>query len=274
VGKFEGSSGIQVYFRRFGQGRHSLIVPNAVWLQADLEDLTRDLDVIFYDPRGRGQSDPVTDKTTISLDSEIQDLRDVIAHFELDQVDLFGWSYHGGVVTNYASQNPDQVRRMILADPMAPRKNPFGVEASQNLQARLDMPAITQLMKSLPADPVESCQALSSIFFRPYFFDPAAHARSLATPCDFPNEWGRNLMPHMNAFMASLGDWDWRHVAARVRAPVLIVHGDADFNPLEGSREWQKSFPDARLVVSPSSGHLPWLEQAELFSTCVREFLE
>jgi proline iminopeptidase len=273
-GTFEGSAGVPIYFHRFGQGSRALIVPNAVWLAADLEQLMKDRNAVFYDSRGRGRSGEVADKTTISLESEIEDLCDVIRHLELEGVDLLGWSYHAGVIAHYANRNPDKVRRLILVAPMAPRKNPFGDEASRNLQSRLDKSAIAQVMKSLPPDPVESCKALAAVFFRPYFFDPAALTRNLASPCDLPNEWGANLMPHINAFMSSLGEWDWRPIAAGFPGPVLIVHGEQDYHPVAGAHEWQRSFPNARLRVAPASGHFPWLEQGELFSAWVRDFLD
>jgi len=60
--------------------------------------------------------------------------------------------------------------------------------------------------------------------------------------------------------MASLRDRDWRAAARAYGAPVLIWHGQGDFVPLEGSREWQRCFPYARLVV-PRAGHFIWLEQ-------------
>ncbi|HTT63737.1 MAG TPA: hypothetical protein VMG35_17920 [Bryobacteraceae bacterium] len=40
--------------------------------------------------------------------------------------------------------------------------------------------------------------------------------------------------------MASLRDRDWRAAARAYGAPVLIWHGQGDFVPLEGSREWQR----------------------------------
>ena len=108
---------------------------------------------------------------------------------------------------------------------------------------------------------------------RAYFFDPAAKARSMASPCDLENEWPQNLVPHMNAFMSSLGDWDWRPVAAGYAGPVLILHGEADWIPLEGSKEWQTAFPNAKMLIAPSAGHFPWLEQPGLFFKWVGVFL-
>jgi proline iminopeptidase len=78
---------------------------------------------------------------------------------------------------------------------------------------------------------------------------------------------------HLNALMASLGDWDWRAAAGQYAGPVLIVHGQGDFLPLEGSCEWQRSFPNARLVVVPNAGHFIWLEQPETFFGALDQFL-
>ena len=73
--------------------------------------------------------------------------------------------------------------------------------------------------------------------------------------------------------MSSLGDWDLRPAAASYPGSVLIIHGDADWNPIEGSKEWASSFPNARLLIAPSAGHFPWLEQPDIFFRWLNEFL-
>lgn len=272
-GTISGAGNVPIYFRRYGSGSRAVIVPNAAWLEPDLKSLAKDRTVIFYDPRGRGKSGAVQDKTQITLEAEIEDLDTVVRHFELRQVVLFGWSYQGAVVANYASRHAGSVLRLILSGPLAPRRSPYADRANVTLQSRLDMPAITALMKSPPPDPVENCRALNSILLRAYFFDLAAYERSRASPCDLENERPQNLTQYTRVFMSSLGDWDWRPDAARYGGPVLILHGDADWNPVEGSREWQASFPNARMLIVPSAGHLPWLEQGNMFFKSVNEFI-
>jgi pimeloyl-ACP methyl ester carboxylesterase len=78
---------------------------------------------------------------------------------ELDQVVLFGWSYHGGVVANYAGRHPDVVLCMVLSGPIAPRRIPYSEQAAATLQSRLDMTAIGDFMKPPPADPAEASKA-------------------------------------------------------------------------------------------------------------------
>lgn len=128
-------------------------------------------------------------------------------------------------------------------------------------------------MKSPPADPAEASKAWHAIVLRGDFADSGAYARSVPKPCESENERPRNVAQHVNAIMASLGDWDWRPVAASYAGPVLIVHGDDDWNPLDGSREWRRSFPNARLVVVPNAGHFIWLEQPEAFFGALDRFL-
>jgi pimeloyl-ACP methyl ester carboxylesterase len=44
--------------------------------------------------------------------------------------------------------------------------------------------------------------------------------------------------------------------------PALVVHGEADPIGEDGPRELASSLPEARFVVLPGVGHLPWLEDA------------
>jgi hypothetical protein len=58
--------------------------------------------------------------------------------------------------------------------------------------------------------------------------------------------------------LGSYGDYDWRPNFSKVTIPVLVVHGDLDAFPLEGSREWVAGRPNGRLLVFPGAGH--WLQ--------------
>jgi pimeloyl-ACP methyl ester carboxylesterase len=58
-----------------------------------------------------------------------------------------------------------------------------------------------------------------------------------------------------------------------VPAATLVIHGDADPLPLEGSKEWVEALPNARLVVIPRAGHYPHAEQPERFFPEVEAFL-
>jgi pimeloyl-ACP methyl ester carboxylesterase len=61
---------------------------------------------------------------------------------------------------------------------------------------------------------------------------------------------------------------------SQLQCPVLIVHGaDDQLIPVSEAKLMHQQLPGSRLVVIPEAGHLPNLEQPELFNQAVREFL-
>jgi len=62
---------------------------------------------------------------------------------------------------------------------------------------------------------------------------------------------------------------------AALDVPVLILHGAEDqLIPVTEAEAMAAALPSAKLVVVPGAGHLPNLEQPEIFNDAVREFLE
>ena len=51
------------------------------------------------------------------------------------------------------------------------------------------------------------------------------------------------------------------------------MHGEKDFIPLAGSREWVAGNPNARLLVLPGVGHHPFVERPDLFFPAADRFL-
>ena len=60
-----------------------------------------------------------------------------------------------------------------------------------------------------------------------------------------------------------------------IDVPALVLVGESDKDDFRAIAErLAGELPNARLVVIPSAGHLPSLEQPEAFETAVRPFLE
>jgi pimeloyl-ACP methyl ester carboxylesterase len=55
--------GIRLHYRVEGSGSQTVIVPAGLFLHRDLRSLAAGRRVVFYDMRGRGQSDRVDDTT-------------------------------------------------------------------------------------------------------------------------------------------------------------------------------------------------------------------
>ncbi len=60
-----------------------------------------------------------------------------------------------------------------------------------------------------------------------------------------------------------------------LRLPALVIHGTEDqIIPLSEAQAMQAAIPGARLAAIHAAGHMPNLEQPELFNQAVREFLQ
>jgi pimeloyl-ACP methyl ester carboxylesterase len=54
----------------------------------------------------------------------------------------------------------------------------------------------------------------------------------------------------------------------------LVIHGDSDgLVPVAVAEEFARLIPDARLVRVEAAGHLPMLEQADVFVDAVEKFV-
>jgi 3-oxoadipate enol-lactonase len=60
----------------------------------------------------------------------------------------------------------------------------------------------------------------------------------------------------------------------KIRLPTLVIHGTEDqLIPVSEGELIRDTIPGARMVTIPEAGHLPNLEQPELFNLAVREFI-
>ena len=60
----------------------------------------------------------------------------------------------------------------------------------------------------------------------------------------------------------------------RIACPVLIIHGtDDQLVPINEAILMDQIIPNSRLVKISEAGHLPNLEQPDIFNQAVREFL-
>jgi len=75
------------------------------------------------------------------------------------------------------------------------------------------------------------------------------------------------------AVVESLGTWDFRPLLARIKVPALVVEGEQTNVPLDATRAWATSLPNARLLLIPNAGHVHFIEQPTTFFKAADSFL-
>lgn len=274
---------VRLYYCTMGSGSNKVIIPSVCGLKDDLvELLIHGCRLIFYDQRGRGRSDTDPDDSRIWTDYEVRDMESVRQYFGFEQISIMGWSYMGGISALYAAKHPDRVKQLILMCPVSPRSNapyddPEGREKKGT--SRLDSTKVEQLKAMQEAgedieNPVDYCRENIQVYYPSKMGKPDALVRMRSDPCVFPNEWEHNMSEHWQKhFPPDSLERDWRPKVSSVKAKTLVIHGVEDLIPIEASREWVISIPNARLLCIPGVGHFPHLESPKVFFSSVKGFL-
>lgn len=264
-------------YKTIGNGPETVIIPAAIYLEYEFERLIDESrTLVFYDVRGRGRSSKIMDSSRLGMDIEISDLEALRLHLGKEKISLIGWSYLGAMVVLYAAQYPSHIDRVIQVGAMAPtseiQKRATSTPIDSESQALLERLRKEGLDKT---DPERFCLEYKNIYMKRIFYDPSKISLFRSDECKCENEMPENVTFQINAIFASIGEWNWMERIQDLGVPVLTIHGIKDPScPIDGSRFWVSSLRNARILVIPNAGHMPFVEDPDLFYSAVDAFLK
>ncbi|HVQ38459.1 MAG TPA: alpha/beta hydrolase [Pyrinomonadaceae bacterium] len=284
------SDGVRIFYKVVGSGAETLVAVHGgpgnslTSILPDLEPLAKKRTVIYYDQRGNGRSSLTKDRAKLSISKHIADLEALRVHFKLDQMTLLGNSWGGLLVSYYAAAHPDKVQRMILHSPSPPMKG-FLVELEQEIESRVGRLLNADQIKryrvvsnrldwAKSSDPRATCREFFQLLFPTYVSKPESAKLLKGDVCSGSEQAVRNQMVVNMQIWNSLGDFNLLPSLSVVKAPVLVIHGAADPIPVKASETWANGFPNARLLIIKGAGHIPQIEQPEIFFEAVETFLK
>jgi pimeloyl-ACP methyl ester carboxylesterase len=234
------------------------------WDPAVVDALAAERRVILFDNAGIGLS---TGETPDSIKGMADRVADFIRLIELTQVDLLGFSLGGYVTQTVTLDNPDLVRRLVLAG-----TGPGGGEGIV-----LAGPEIRQVS----GRPVLGLEEYLYLFFSPSEVSRAAGRRYW----DRVNERGPEREPPVSgatikAQVAALVAWSQGDGSAfprlgEIKQPTLVANGHNDVMvPTINSFTMAQKIKNATLIVYPDSGHGFLFQYPETFTRHVLDFLK
>ncbi len=243
----------EIYYEDMGRGRpvvliHGWPLSGRMWEGQVNALLDAGYRCVTYDRRGFGNSG--RPGGGFDYDTFSSDLRDVVTALDLQNAMLVGFSMGGGEVARYLGRyGDDRVSRAMLVAAVPPflaktPDNPDGVDRSvfDDMIAAVKRDRIGFLSEFLrgffnwePGSPVPGEEAI-------------AYAKSIA--------WVASPLATQQCITA-FGTTDFRRDLAKIRIPVLVVHGDADrIVPLElSARKAAAAIAGSRLEVIPGAPH-------------------
>jgi non-heme chloroperoxidase len=262
VGK-ENSSNIDLYYEDHGSGQpvvliHGYPLSGASWEKQVPVLLSAGHRVITYDRRGFGKSSQPT--TGYNYDTFAEDFHKLIAHLELREFALVGFSMGGGEVARYLGKYGSKgVSKAVIISGVPPfllktADNPEGVDAS----------VFEGIEKAVVADRY----AFFTEFFK-NFYNTDLLLNKRVSEQAVQASWNVAAGASATASLACVPTWheDFRKDVNNIDVPTLVMHGDADrILPIgaAGART-AKLIKGARLVVVKDGPHcITWTHAEEV----------
>ncbi len=245
---------------------HVYMIQNDVWTTR----VAAHRQVIFYDQRGTGASPLTNPAAPQTMDAQVADLDAVRASLHVDKVHLIGDSYGGLLASAYAAAHPEHILTLILSDSAAPgfaALHPRLDEAFPDIIAQLkdQTSHLTGPGKQAKADDLEL-----RAHFRMIFYSPELCDRYLAQAVDLGSTPATG-----EAVSKAIAQLDLTPQMHQFRFPVLMLQGRYDLNVTPDiSYAVAHNIPGAQLVFFEHSGHLPYYEEPDLYTSTVNAFLQ
>ncbi|HKR60824.1 MAG TPA: alpha/beta hydrolase [Pyrinomonadaceae bacterium] len=282
------ADGVRLFYKVVGSGSDVLVAVHGgpgnslTSILPDLEPLAKNRTVIYYDQRGNGRSDLIKDREKLSITKHISDLEALRQFFKLDKMTLLGNSWGGLLIAYYAAAHPDRVERLILHNPAPPTKVLLS-EMDDEVQRRTDRRYNDEQRRHLGAiyrswakspDPRAVCREFYQAILAVYVFNPESMKLFKGDVCSGSEDAVRSQHVVNRYIWLSLGEFNLLPSLSVVKAPVLVIHGWADVIPVKASEAWAAAMPNARLLLIKEAGHIPQIEQPEIFFKAVETFLK
>jgi len=180
---------------------------------------------------------------------------DLFASLRLDRFDLVGHSFGGMVAAEFAAMYPERIGKLVLIDALGLWNDNYPV-----------------------ADHLLSTPAVQTVM-RFHNLENAAVAREISAPTE-PDKVHAALVKRFLAlsstsqFIHPIPDRGLRKRLRRIKAETLIIWGAEDsLTPRAYADDFAAGIKGARKEIIANAGHTPQLEQKDLVSERVRDFL-
>ena len=231
-------NGIKLYYETYGSGPSLLLIHgnggSIAAMRCQIPFFAKSYRVIIADSRAHGKSEDGTGPLT--YDQIASDLSGVLQQLNAGPTDVVGWSDGGIIALLLAIQHPDQIKS-IVAD--APNLRPDSTAI---------FPGVLESIRKA-RDQADAKLAQGD------------HSQKWTRE----KRWNQMMLDYPRIPLTDLH---------KIKAPTLVMGGDADMIPPEHLLEIYRNIPKANLYLAPAATHHLLQENPDLFNDVTARFLK
>jgi pimeloyl-ACP methyl ester carboxylesterase len=244
TGSYAAVNGLKMYYQVEGGGRPLVLIHGGV---CTIEDcigpvraaLAQGRQTIAMEQQGHGRTADID--RPLSYDQMAEDTAALLKQLKVENADVIGYSMGGAVALRLALRHPALVRKLAV----------FGTGYS----AAGFPPGFLDGFKTLKAEDV-----------------PAAFRQAYEKVAPNPKGWPA-LIEKIKGLVANAKDMSADDLKA-IKAPVLVMIGDADLVRAEHAVEMYRLIPNAKLAILPVSDHFAFVQRPDWIAAMTKAFLE
>ncbi|RRK11307.1 alpha/beta fold hydrolase [Lactiplantibacillus garii] len=239
-----------------------------------------DVEVTMYDQLGSWYSDtpdwddPHVRKKYLNEAYYLKEVDEVRRKLGYDHFYLAGHSWGGVLAMTYAASHQEQLRGLIIIS-MIDNVADYVKRMKAIRQAEFS-PAENAFMLAIEKrgewDNPHYRQLITHLYHQ---YVNRRQPEVLAHQIDIQAKPVYNYFQGDNEFVVygDLGGWDFSHQLKTIQLPTLLSFGDHETMPLTAAKRMAHAMPNARLVVTPNSGHNHMVDNPAVFFTNLRHYL-
>ena len=253
------ANGIRIHYWRTGGSKPALVLAHGssddglCWTNL-AKEFQNDFDIIMFDARGHGLSDPPTPADP--QDVQVEDLAGLIKELNLNKPILMGHSMGSASVAAFAAKYPDVPRAVILEDPALVR--PATPPASSQTTPESRRATIITRNNTSEVALVEGCMKSSPKWGR--------------SECEFWAPSKRRHHPN-TALINNAGRPQMSDLFPKIAAPTLILKADADDAMKKQNEQVASLLKMGKIVHIKGAGHNVRREGKEETISVLKVFL-
>lgn len=262
-----------------GNGKKLLLLSGGPGTSANILDalydsLSKRYQCILFEQRGTGRSKTYPmDSTTININQAAEDIIILKKHLGIDKLIIVGHSYGAMLAMYFASLHPGDIEKMVLISPGALSLDED--YANDNRRSKLSVEEILfsrQVGDSMRNNTASEAtqKKMANIQFRLNIYD-AFKADSILQVIS-----KRRRNPVMeNIMLADMAkNYNVRPAISHFSFPFMVVAGRQDPVAIFPTVDIMQLNKKAQIVWINKCGHMPWLEQPQIFYKEIFNFLK